>query len=233
MSEPQGFSLVGNFSLLVIAATVFKFLWDANKEQRRQRIDTYEKLRKELDDPDRLFTVVEQLETRAAAADELEEAKKAGDPVKIAAAQTTLSTADNDLRQIKLYEKMRFASLIEFVALHAKSGTFSYELANYQFGDIARKCWDADAFWEDIEDGKPRREEPLWGMFYEFIRRVNKCDYRLTKNPKRELRRTSLGVDWYRLRRKPRVWYRSIRIFLSKFAVFGGRKAVLNLKGER
>ena len=195
-SETGGFSILGNLSLFAIAGVVIKFWWDVSKEIRRQRVETYERLRKDFDDRKEFFPIFSKLEAHAdatltlAKANTLEERNEA---------QKAINAADKDLRQIPLPAKMRFAAFIENVALHAKSGTFSYELANYEFGDIARKCWCADSFWEDLNDeGKTQETEPLWAMYKEFVQRTATCNKRLTNNPDDEMKWLNLDNDWLR-----------------------------------
>jgi hypothetical protein len=169
-------TLVGDISLLTIAGailgTIVKYWWDFRKEQARRRIEVFEQLRKGFDERDEFFEIFDALEARVAAKTPSEK-----------------ESADEHIRAIDWRKRMRFASFIENIALYAKSGVFSYELANYVFGDYARKCWGAGAFWEDLCDpGKKNGEEPLWTMFKEFVERVTVCDERLTANPTLEMK---------------------------------------------
>jgi hypothetical protein len=113
---------------------------------------------------------------------------------------------------------MQFAALIELVALHAKSGTFSYELANYEFGYIARKCWEADPFWGDLEEGH-RSTDPLWGMYGDFIKRIKVCDDRLRDDRDREIKWIRLDTDWYHRYLQLRAWYGEARRWFEKIKV--------------
>jgi hypothetical protein len=166
-------SLVGDASLLAIAGAVFKYWQEVRTENRRQRVEAYERLRKGFDEEKAFFTIFAALESHA-----------------IASTADEKAAAASALRKIDYRIRMRFAAFIENVALYAKSGVFSYELANYEFGDYTRKCWVADPFWEELCDaGKKNYQEPLWGMFKEFVGKIKICDDRLKQNPDYEIKR--------------------------------------------
>ena len=166
------FTFLGNLSLFAIIATIAKYWWDLRKEQAKRRIEIYEKLRAGFDERQEFSEIFHAIEDHAQAKPGTQQAKDAADA----------------LRKLDWWKKMRFASFVENIALYAKSGVFSYELANYEFGDHARKCWYASPFWEDLCDpDKKNYEEPLWAMYKEFIERIKPCNDRLTENPDREI----------------------------------------------
>jgi hypothetical protein len=213
-------SLLGNLSFVAIVFGIIKFWLTTSAGSRRQKIATYQKLKKELDDSKELAGVVDKLEAYTTAKSKIKDAK--GRQL-IGATQKGFDNASDALRKIPLSKKLQFAALIELVALHAKSKTFSYELANYEFGDIARKCWFADAFWEDLEEDRNRYREPLWSMYKEFIARTQYCNRRLNKNPKQE-------IKWIRLDTNLHHYYLQAKGFTEEFAI---RKPVQMQKGGK
>jgi hypothetical protein len=173
--------LFGNDAALIpIAAGILGFLvkywWDFRKESARRRMEVYDKLRRDFDDEEEFSEVFSCLDAYDAAI-------KAKDDV---AAQA----ADQKIRAIDWQTRQQFAAFLETVGLYAKSGVFSYELANYEFGDFTRKCWAPDSFWEDLVDvGKTKTTEPLWSLFAEFHERLAVCNARLEADPKGELKK--------------------------------------------
>jgi hypothetical protein len=164
-------------SLLAISgaifATLLKYWWDFRKESARKRMEIYEKLRKGFDEEEDFYPIFDALDARSDAS--TEQAKQAAD--------AQISAIDSKLRA-------RFAAYIEDVALYAKSNIFSYELANYEFGDYTRMCWEAPSFWEDlVSPQKNQKTEPLWAMYKEFEARINVCNVRLEEKPDDEIRK--------------------------------------------
>jgi hypothetical protein len=166
-------SFVGDISLLAIAGGVWTHWWDVQKERRKQRIDAYERLRKGFDEEPEFLEIFEALQAHHDSRTDQER-----------------TAVDEAMKRIDWRKRMRFAAFIENVALHAKSGIFSYELANYEFGYFARECWTTDSFWEALCDlGKKKEQEPLWTMVKEFVARIEPCNERLTADPGREVAR--------------------------------------------
>jgi hypothetical protein len=166
----DGLSWFGDLSLIAIAGALIKFGWDVSKENRRRGVEAYEKLRRDFDTEPNFEDIFKALDNLAGA-----------DGKQIL------------IQSIDIKYRLQFAAFTEYVALCAKSHIFSYELANYEFGDYARRCWKSNDFWKDLcDDGKNQNNEPLWGIFKEFVKRIESCNNRLKNNFDVEIDRVRL-----------------------------------------
>jgi hypothetical protein len=173
-------------ALLLLAgsvfAFVFKYWFDTINEGIKRRVEIYERLRKGFDEEPAFYPVFGALDARDSATTQAD----------IVKADAALANLDSKL-------KVRFAAFIEDVGLYTKSGVLGYRLANYEFGDYTRMCYQYDAFWSNIcSPGKDQKTEPLWAMFRQFHRAIEPFNAKLEANPDKEVERIEIGVDWWR-----------------------------------
>ncbi len=142
-------------SVLIAAWVLFKFYAEYKRDFARRRGELYDKLREKFNSNE-FDDILTALDNYARAGEDNKE--------KFAF----------ELKRIDVNRRMRFAALVEYVALLAQSGVFDYKLASYEFGFHSIQCWESDPFWDGLcsAEDKNREADPYWALYALFVKRL-------------------------------------------------------------
>jgi hypothetical protein len=80
----------------------------------------------------------------------------------------------SNFQAIPRAERAEYATFFEDIALLRRSNLLSPELAFYMFGFEARRCWNSDSFWADMD-----RDDKWWGVLRSFVDEVDELRIRI------------------------------------------------------
>jgi hypothetical protein len=154
---------LGSASFVVVvgagASILLKYVLEIQKDNRRRRVEVYYELRKTFDTEKDFLDI-----------------------------QLNLDSDSPKFTPDSKSQRMKFASFMEYVSLCTRSDIFSHELANYEFGYFAMKCWNTDTFWVDlVDDVSARKEDPYSAMFKTFVDQLMELDRLLRADKLKQL----------------------------------------------
>ncbi|HEX3502261.1 MAG TPA: hypothetical protein VHU22_02585 [Xanthobacteraceae bacterium] len=154
---PQAFQESNKFfdgitliALIGGALGAVKFLIEYIRDNRRKRLELYNKLRDEFRTNENFSPIFAFLEKYEASSSE--EAKE-----KLGRTFTSAVTVD---------ERSEFAAFLEDIAMTMKSGALKARVANYMFGYYAIICWENEPFWRGLRESK---DDPYWALLKNFV----------------------------------------------------------------
>jgi hypothetical protein len=93
------------------------------------------------------------------------------------------------IKQIDADDRSELPAFFEELGIIVKSRTLRADLVHYFFGYYVIKCWNSDAFWEDLLAGKERKIDPYWRLLRSFVEEMSKLESQLRSDPDGTIRR--------------------------------------------
>ena len=99
---------------------------------------------------------------------------------------------DARLAKIPFKEKRDLLGLFEEIAIMLNSGMIRREVAYYMFGYYAIRCWESDAFWNEVN-----RESPYWAVFKNFALEMKQIESSEEFKTRGETKQFSRRSYWF------------------------------------
>jgi hypothetical protein len=128
----------------------FKFLSEYSRENKRKRIETYVAMQDKIAE-DRNIKIVSMLARYGAA--------EGDEKVRVA----------REIIALPFEERIRFAFLLEDVAMRTNSGLVRRDVISEIFGWWAIECWNNDNFWVGL-----RRDDGGWYIVRDFVDKMKR-----------------------------------------------------------